>query len=162
MLRGMVITPGICHSSGSSRQNGRHSLMMKRSKDLKRSFTKQGSQQMNLKLCVSLSLYDEVDAIHPLTVNICRRFSEGFTAVLPNLLKVVKGTLPLKKLYLEAREEALAEDLPGIDFRGGLVLLPSIFREKVDHLITLGEGEPTTSYPTIQLKDKDWKTAISR
>ncbi|KAL7856562.1 hypothetical protein SRHO_G00154610 [Serrasalmus rhombeus] len=50
-------------------------------------------------------------------------------------LSKVKGT----SLYLEVREEALAEDLPGFDFRGGLVLLPSIFRENVDHLITLGE-----------------------
>ncbi|KAG9264866.1 hypothetical protein AMEX_G21202 [Astyanax mexicanus] len=113
-------------------------------------------------LRTSSGLYDEVDAIHPLTVNICRRFNEGFTALLPNLLKLVKGTLPLKKLYVEAREEALAEDLPGIDFRGGLVFLPSIFRENIDHLISLGEGEPATPYPTIQLKDKDWKTAISR
>ncbi|KAL6485110.1 hypothetical protein MHYP_G00071550 [Metynnis hypsauchen] len=88
----------------------------------------------------NILLYDEVDAIHPLTVNICRRFNEDFTAVLPSLLKVAKGTSPLKKLYLEAREEALAEDLPGIDFRGGFVLLPSIFRENVDHLITLGES----------------------
>ncbi|KAG9281440.1 sterile alpha motif domain-containing protein 3-like [Astyanax mexicanus] len=113
-------------------------------------------------LRTSSGLYDEVDAIHPLTVNICRRFNEGFTALLPNLLKLVKGTLPLKKLYVEAREEALAEDLPGIDFRGVLVFLPSIFRENIDHLISLGEGEPATPYPTIQLKDKDWKTAISR
>ncbi|XP_076866799.1 uncharacterized protein LOC143518212 [Brachyhypopomus gauderio] len=63
---------------------------------------------------------------------------------------------------MEAREESMAEDLQGIDFRGGLVLLPSIFRENIDHLVSFGECEPSTPYPTIQLKDHDWRTTISR
>lgn len=50
--------------------------------------------------------------MHPSAVNICRCISENFTSVLPNMLKLVKD-LPLKKLYMEAREDALAEDITG-------------------------------------------------
>lgn len=52
--------------------------------------------------------------MHPSAVNICHRFSENFTFVLPNILKLVKD-LPLKKVYMEAREDALAEDITGAD-----------------------------------------------
>lgn len=38
--------------------------------------------------------------------------SENFTSVLPNMLQLVMD-LPLKKLYMEAREDALAEDITG-------------------------------------------------
>lgn len=90
-----------------------------------------------------------------------------------NMLKLVKDS-PLKKLYMEAREDALAEDIKGtdlstfllhhcqlcavpflkrlgtvplnvnlydlgIDFRGGLLLLPSIFKEKIEDFIILGQ-----------------------
>lgn len=57
-------------------------------------------------------LCDEVDLMHPCQDNICRRFSENFTAVLQNVLQMTKD-LPLKKVYMEARENALAEDITG-------------------------------------------------
>lgn len=59
-------------------------------------------------------LCDEVDAMHPSPVNICHRISENFTSILPNMLKLVKDS-PLKKLYMEARADALAEDIKGTD-----------------------------------------------
>lgn len=50
--------------------------------------------------------------MHPCQDNICCRFSENFTAVLQNVLQMTKD-LPLKKVYMEARENALAEDITG-------------------------------------------------
>ncbi|KAF1380303.1 hypothetical protein PFLUV_G00162210 [Perca fluviatilis] len=99
--------------------------------------------------------------MHPSPVNICHRISENFTSILPNMLKLVKDS-PLKKLYMEAREDALAEDIKGIDFRGGLLLLPSIFKEKIEDLIILGQNNPQTPYPTVQLKAQGLKYALSR
>ncbi|XP_031135180.1 uncharacterized protein LOC116035926 [Sander lucioperca] len=72
-------------------------------------------------LRTSAGLCDEVDAMHPSPVNVCHRISENFTSILPNMLKLVKDS-PLKILYMEAREDALAEDIKGIDFRGGLAI----------------------------------------
>ncbi|XP_056608379.1 sterile alpha motif domain-containing protein 3-like isoform X1 [Triplophysa dalaica] len=106
-------------------------------------------------------LFNEVDQIHPSTSSFCARFRDCFTAVLPNVLKLAKGQSHLTKHYTDARQDALAEDLPGIDLRAGLIFLPSIFREKIEHLITVGEGDPATPYPTIQLMDNDWIMAIS-
>ncbi len=57
-------------------------------------------------------LCDEVDALHPSPVGICRRFSENFTPILQNVLKLAKDC-DLKRLYLEARGDALAEDITG-------------------------------------------------
>ncbi|XP_014266016.2 uncharacterized protein LOC101481336 [Maylandia zebra] len=94
--------------------------------------------------------------MHPCQDNICRRFSKNFTAV----LQMTKD-LPLKKVYMEARENALAEDITGIDFKGAL-LLPSIFKEKIEDFIILGENTPTSPYPTIRMKDKSWTTALLR
>ncbi|KAL7374088.1 hypothetical protein ABVT39_021647 [Epinephelus coioides] len=105
--------------------------------------------------------FDEVDRIHPSTSSFCHRFKEGFAGVLPNVLKLAEGKSPLAKQYTDARRDALAEDLPEIDLRAGLILLPSIFREKTEHYITMGEGDPATPYPTIQLMDNDWKMAIT-
>nr|XP_040047866.1 uncharacterized protein LOC120828380 isoform X2 [Gasterosteus aculeatus aculeatus] len=112
-------------------------------------------------LRTSAGLCDEVDAMHPSPVNICHRISENFTSILPNMLKLVKDS-PLKKLYMEAREDALAEDIKGIDFRGGLLLLPSIFKEKIEDFIMLGQKNPQTPYPTVQLKAQGLKFALSR
>ncbi|KAL3977284.1 17beta-estradiol 17-dehydrogenase / 3beta-hydroxysteroid 3-dehydrogenase [Sarotherodon galilaeus] len=89
-------------------------------------------------LGTSAGLCDEVDLMHPCQDNICCRFSENFTAVLQNVLQLTKD-LPLKKVYMEARENALAEDITGIDFKGALLLLPSIFKEKIEDFIILGE-----------------------
>ncbi|TDH16782.1 hypothetical protein EPR50_G00001540 [Perca flavescens] len=99
--------------------------------------------------------------MRPSPVNICHRISENFTSILPNMLKLVKDS-PLKKLYMEAREDALAEDIKGIDFRGGLLLLPSIFKEKIEDFIILGQNYPQTPYPTVQLKAQGLKYALSR
>ncbi|XP_040893379.1 uncharacterized protein LOC121181521 isoform X3 [Toxotes jaculatrix] len=105
--------------------------------------------------------FDEVDRIHPSTNGFYHRFKEGFASVLPNVLKIAQGRSSLAKQYTDARQDSLAEDLPGIDLRAGLILLPSVFREKTEHYITLGEGDPATPYPTIQVKDRDWKMAIT-
>ncbi|XP_057190414.1 uncharacterized protein LOC130554643 [Triplophysa rosa] len=94
-------------------------------------------------------LFDEVDRIHPSTSSFCHRFRECFTTVLPNVLNLAKGKSHLTQYYTDARQEAMAEDLPGIDLRAGLVFLPSIFREKIEHLIIIGEGDPATPHPTI-------------
>ncbi|XP_040038966.2 sterile alpha motif domain-containing protein 3 isoform X2 [Gasterosteus aculeatus] len=112
-------------------------------------------------LRTSAGLCEEVDAMHPSPVNICHRISENFTSILPNMLKLVKDS-PLKKLYMEAREDALAEDIKGIDFRGGLLLLPSILKEKIEDFIMLGQKNPQTPYPTVQLKAQGLKFALSR
>lgn len=60
-----------------------------------------------------LQLFNEVDQIHPSTSSFCARFRDCFTAVLPNVLKLAKGQSHLTKHYTDARQDALAEDLPG-------------------------------------------------
>ncbi|XP_030292943.1 sterile alpha motif domain-containing protein 3 isoform X2 [Sparus aurata] len=113
-------------------------------------------------LRIPAGVFDEVDRIHPSTHGFCHRFREGFATVLPNVLKLAEGKSLLAKQYTDARQDALADDLPGIDFRAGLILLPSIFREKIEHcIITVREGDPATLHPTIQLTDNDWKMAIT-
>ncbi|XP_023652385.1 sterile alpha motif domain-containing protein 3-like [Paramormyrops kingsleyae] len=113
-------------------------------------------------LTTSSGLYDEVDSIHPAPVPVYRRIRENLSAVLPKLLSLVKDSSPLKIIYLDARNDALAEEHAAIDTRGGIALLPSIFKEKIENLMILGQGEPNTPYPTIQVKVQDWKTAIAR
>ncbi|CAL8338051.1 unnamed protein product [Boreogadus saida] len=105
-------------------------------------------------------LFNEVDRIHRSQKGFSDRFRGGFASVLTNVLQLAKGKSPIAKQYNKARQDALAEDLPGIDFRAGLILLPVILKEKVEHLITMGEGDPATPYPTIRLLDNDWKMAI--
>ncbi|CAI5637484.1 unnamed protein product [Oreochromis niloticus] len=106
-------------------------------------------------LGTSAGLCDEVDLMHPCQDNICCRFSENFTAVLQNVLQMTKD-LPLKKVYMEARENALAEDITGIDFKGTLLLLPSIFKEKIEDFIILGENalEMNKSFTDVHFQDK--------
>ncbi|XP_060716644.1 uncharacterized protein LOC132839597 [Tachysurus vachellii] len=104
--------------------------------------------------------FDEIDQIHPSPSSFCHRFREGFARVLPNVLKLATAKSPLAKQYTETRQDALAEDLPGIDLRAGLIFLPFIFREKIEHYITMKEEDPATPFPTIQLMENDWKTAI--
>ncbi|KAL3060779.1 hypothetical protein OYC64_015178 [Pagothenia borchgrevinki] len=86
--------------------------------------------------------------------NLQHRFREEF---LPKVLALAKGKSPLEKIYLQAREESLSEDLPAMDFK---VLLTIIFKEKVEHHVTL--EEPGTPYPTTQLTHTDWKSAFTR
>uniref|UniRef100_A0AAV2L6Z8 Sterile alpha motif domain-containing protein 3-like n=1 Tax=Knipowitschia caucasica TaxID=637954 RepID=A0AAV2L6Z8_KNICA len=108
------------------------------------------------------ALYNELEWIHPAIGNVCQRFNEGFSCIVSKVLNLARGKSPLSKLYLEAREEALTEDLPDIDFRAALTFLPHIFKENIDCFITLGERDPATPYPTIQLTDRDWKMAFTR
>ena len=62
-----------------------------------------------------LQFFDEVDRIHPSPNGFCHRFREGFASVLPNVLKLAMTKSPLAKHYVEARQDALAEDIPGKD-----------------------------------------------
>ncbi|XP_056602840.1 uncharacterized protein LOC130419862 [Triplophysa dalaica] len=107
-------------------------------------------------------LCDEVDRMHLSTVSLSQRFKDGFTSIVPKVLQLVQRNAPLAKIYKEAREEMLAEDLPDYDFRAALILLPHIFKEKVESFITLGESDADTPYPTIQLVETDWKMAFSK
>ncbi|KAJ4934753.1 hypothetical protein JOQ06_007535 [Pogonophryne albipinna] len=107
-------------------------------------------------------LCNEVDRIQPSAVNLCRRWKEGFTGIVPKVVKLAHGKSPLAKIYSEAREEMLAEDLPDVDFRAALILLPHIFKEKADQFITLGQHDAPSPYPTVQLVDTDWKMAFTR
>ncbi|GAA6072918.1 uncharacterized protein LOC121180247 isoform X3 [Tachysurus ichikawai] len=92
-------------------------------------------------------------------MNVLQKSREGFARVLPNVLKLATAKSPLAKQYIETRQDALAEDLPGIDLRAGLIILPFIFREKIEHYITMKEIDPATPFPTIQLMENDWKMA---
>ncbi|XP_028251818.1 uncharacterized protein LOC114427801 [Parambassis ranga] len=107
-------------------------------------------------------LWEEVDRIHPSAVNLCHRLKEGFTCIVPKVIKLVEGKSTLAKIYSELREELLAEQLPEVDFRAALVMLPLIFKEKVDHFISVGQRVSWSPYPTVQLGDSDWKMAFAR
>ncbi|KAJ7983760.1 hypothetical protein DPEC_G00372960, partial [Dallia pectoralis] len=102
-------------------------------------------------------LLEEVGRIHS-TASIS--FTDGFNPIVPKVLALAQGKSPLAKQYLEAREEALTEDLPGMDFRVALILLPIIFKESVDHHIMMGEREPNTPYPIVQVTQEDWKSTF--
>ncbi|XP_051972530.1 sterile alpha motif domain-containing protein 3-like isoform X1 [Xyrauchen texanus] len=91
-------------------------------------------------------LCDEIDQMHSSTVSLSQRFKDGFTSIVPKVLELVQRNAPLAKIYKEAREEMLAEDLPDSDFRAALILLPHIFKEKVESFITLGEFDADTPY----------------
>ncbi|MGL5800438.1 MAG: hypothetical protein ACRCYN_10315 [Plesiomonas sp.] len=52
--------------------------------------------------------------MHLSTVSLSQRFREGFTIIVPKVLELVQRNAPLAKIYKEAREEMLAEDLPDI------------------------------------------------
>ncbi|KAI9520612.1 hypothetical protein NQZ68_015151 [Dissostichus eleginoides] len=106
-----------------------------------------------------MQLCEEMDRIHNID-NLQHRFREEFLPILPKVLALAKEKSPLEKMYLKAREESLSEDLPAMDFKAGLVLLPVIFKEKVEHHVTL--EEPGTPYPTTQLTHTDWKSAFKR
>ncbi|RXN31437.1 sterile alpha motif domain-containing 3-like isoform X2 [Labeo rohita] len=121
----------------------------------RRRSTASSVRQRMFKLC------DEVDRMHSSAVSLSQRFKEGFTSIVPKVLELQRNT-PLAKIYKEAREEMLAEDLPDSDFRAALILLPHIFKEKAESLVTLGECDADNPYPTIQLVETDWKMAFSK
>ncbi|XP_066498799.1 sterile alpha motif domain-containing protein 3-like isoform X1 [Hoplias malabaricus] len=107
-------------------------------------------------------LHQEMGRLHK-AMNVCRRFQVGFDHIVSSLLRLAEGKSPLAKLHKEAREDALTEDLPGIDFRAALLMLPSLFREKLDSYIMLGEGEPSSPYPTVQVPDDtEWTSVFTR
>ncbi|KAJ7991289.1 hypothetical protein DPEC_G00295790 [Dallia pectoralis] len=89
-------------------------------------------------------LLEEVGRIHSTT---SISFTDGFNPIVPKVLALAQGKSPLAKQYLEAREEALTEDLPGMDFRAALILLPIIFKESVDHHIMMGEPNTIPNCP---------------
>ncbi len=57
--------------------------------------------------------FGEVDQIHPFTSSFCHCFRNSFASVLPNVLKLEEGKSPLAKQCTDARQDAMAEDLPG-------------------------------------------------
>ncbi|XP_046692711.1 uncharacterized protein LOC124377327 [Silurus meridionalis] len=66
----------------------------------------------------------------------------------------------IKKLKLEKN---LVEDHNGIDFKAALLMLPVLFREKLEHFIVLGRVDPSSPYPTVQVQETtDWKTVLTR
>ncbi|KAL0969868.1 hypothetical protein UPYG_G00233490 [Umbra pygmaea] len=91
-----------------------------------------------------------------------RRRNECVTLKKYPFLKTPSGLLEEvgSKQYLEAREETLIEDLPGMDFRAALIFLPIIFKESLDHHIMMGEGDPNTPYPIVQVSQDDWKSTF--
>ncbi|XP_060797947.1 uncharacterized protein LOC132899915 [Neoarius graeffei] len=80
-----------------------------------------------------------------------QRFRESFRSLVPALLQAIHGKTSLEKLYLEARAELSSEEVNDVDFRAALVLLPILFKEKLDNYISLTDGEPATPYPTVQV-----------
>lgn len=112
-------------------------------------------------LRTSTGLCDEFQRIHPAAGDVTKRFHEGFSHIVPKVLQLTQGKSPIFQQYLQAREEALAEDLPDIDMRAAIIFLPFVFRENINCFITVGESEPATPYPTIQLTTQDWKMAFT-
>ncbi|KAL0984519.1 hypothetical protein UPYG_G00142530 [Umbra pygmaea] len=102
-------------------------------------------------------LLEEVGRIHS-TASIS--FTDCFNQIVSKVLALAQGKSPIAKQYLEAREEALFEDLPGMDFRAALIFLPIIFKESLDHHIMMGEGDPNTPYPIVQVSQDDWKSTF--
>nr|XP_024658667.1 sterile alpha motif domain-containing protein 3 [Maylandia zebra]XP_024658668.1 sterile alpha motif domain-containing protein 3 [Maylandia zebra] len=107
-------------------------------------------------------LCNELGWIQPTTGNVSQRFREGLSCVAAKVIDLTQGKTPLYQLYLDAREEALTDDLPDLDTRAALLFLPYVFKEKLDLFVILGEVHPKTPYPTVQLLHEDWKPVFSR
>ncbi|XP_042072862.1 sterile alpha motif domain-containing protein 3 isoform X2 [Haplochromis burtoni] len=107
-------------------------------------------------------LCNELGWIQPTTGNVSQRFREGLSCVAAKVIDLTRGKTPLYQLYLDAREEALTDDLPDLDTRAALLFLPYVFKEKLDLFVILGEVHPKTPYPTVQLLHEDWKPVFSR
>ncbi|XDV12387.1 hypothetical protein PO909_001081, partial [Leuciscus waleckii] len=105
-------------------------------------------------------LFQEMGRMH--AVNLSRCFQDSFSKIVSNVLSLAKGKSIIEAHYMDARREAVAESLCDMDFRAALVLLPVIFREKVDDYVTIGQEEPSTPYPTVQiLGASNWKQVFS-
>ncbi|XP_039899107.1 sterile alpha motif domain-containing protein 3-like isoform X2 [Simochromis diagramma] len=107
-------------------------------------------------------LCNELGWIQPTTGNVSQRFREGLSCVAAKVIGLTRGKTPLYQLYLDARKEALTDDLPDLDTRAALLFLPYVFKEKLDLFVILGEVHPKTPYPTVQLLHEDWKPVFSR
>ncbi|XP_039860049.1 sterile alpha motif domain-containing protein 3-like isoform X2 [Simochromis diagramma] len=107
-------------------------------------------------------LCNELGWIQPTTGNVSQRFREGLSCVAAKVIDLTRGKTPLYQLYLDAREEALTDDLPDLDTRAALLFLPYVFKEKLNLFVILGEVHPKTPYPTVQLLHEDWKPVFSR
>ncbi|XP_056605092.1 uncharacterized protein LOC130421303 isoform X1 [Triplophysa dalaica] len=108
-------------------------------------------------------LFQEMGRMHDVS-DLSRRFQVSFSKIVPSVLRMAKGKSAIEAQYMDAREEAVAENLCDMDFRAALVLLPVIFREKVDNYVIIGVGqdEPATPYPTVQiLGTSNWKQVFS-
>ncbi|XP_026110054.1 sterile alpha motif domain-containing protein 3-like isoform X4 [Carassius auratus] len=115
-----------------------------------------------LKSPSGLQLYQEIGFLYK-CVQLSRHFREHFGHITSSVLRLAQGKSPLAKLHKEAREESLCEDHLGIDFKAALLMLPALFREKLEHFIVLGESEPSSPYPTVQVQETtDWKTVFTR
>ncbi|XP_048057958.1 uncharacterized protein LOC125275228 isoform X2 [Megalobrama amblycephala] len=110
----------------------------------------------------SSGLYQEIGFLYK-SVNLCRHFQESFGNIASSVLQLACGKSLLAKPLIEAREESLVEDHNGIDFKAALLMLPVLFREKLEHFIVLGESDPSSPYPTVQVQETtDWKTVLTR
>ncbi|XP_039518012.1 uncharacterized protein LOC120472063 [Pimephales promelas] len=106
-------------------------------------------------------LFQEMGRMHAEN-NFSRCFQDSFSKIVSNVLSLAKGKSVIEAHYMDARSEAVAESLCDMDFRAALVLPSVIFREKVDDYITIGQEEPATPYPTVQiLGASDWKQVFS-
>lgn len=108
-------------------------------------------------------LCNEVDRMHPADVNSLQRWRENLTKIVPKVISLVQGKCSLAKAHNTARAETVAEDLPAVDFRAALVMLPHLFKEKTDRLIRVDKTGAfcPSPYPTVQLVDVDWRTALT-
>lgn len=59
---------------------------------------------------------DELERIYPATGNVYQRFRDSFNPVVSKVLGLAREKCPYFRFFLEAKEEALTEDLPGITF----------------------------------------------
>nr|XP_046256445.1 sterile alpha motif domain-containing protein 3-like isoform X2 [Scatophagus argus] len=106
-------------------------------------------------------LYQEMGRICKIT-DLSQRFRESFRSLVPSVLKAVHGKSCLEKEYLEARAKVTSEEVDDLEFRAALVLLPTIFKEKLDNYIALNDGDPATPYPTVQVAGtSNWRRVFS-
>lgn len=107
-------------------------------------------------------LFQEMGRLHD-EMNICRRFEDGFKVLVPKVLGLTERKSPLADLALEEREAALSDNVPGIDFRAAILLLPILFREKNYIFVILGEDQPAMPYPTVQIDPAaDWRSVLTQ
>ncbi|KAL7886684.1 hypothetical protein AOLI_G00044050 [Acnodon oligacanthus] len=83
------------------------------------------------------ALHDQYKKTHPDLMNVKDRMKKTFAW---RRQEIAEG-MTIENILMKCPFLRTSSGVGGIDFRGGLVLLPSIFRETVDHLITLGEAD---------------------